>query len=1256
MPKKLCCCKEDVVPEVVYPNWIAIPCKEYANHVYRKTITDSQFLWPTATPVAAIPNFNPLMWGAGITYPWYYADSPNFVAFDTRRPVFVMQRGGGGGGKTGDSISSAVKGGNAAYVEVIIPADLKWATKIASGGSGPSALDVRTSIPNYSGAQGYPLSGWGGGANLLYYLFSEVARLNLSTGIAVEILNPLPLNQNLNESYIAGGGGGGGVNNNSIGGHGGTIEGIKGNGDYGGAGGKQTSGGTVLSLSTNSFEPQPGSQLKGGRGRIYNPLTPITPYADAGGGGAAGLYGGGGGNVGDGGGGGSSKLQTGRQYVFSGSTYGPGSRCNPFFGLTHDAGLGAQRGGRFIKDCEVWEDCPNVGVTFSTGDSGSNGETATLFRTKWCTCNENQTTGKELIEPNYICLTKDQYLAIIAQQPTVDPPPPAQGDVELSFVLNGERYVLLYECNLSCESQYIVQGTPTDVKWYVQGANLAWFADYPEWNQDTVTTCCDCYECIPICPSLKVYGSPTPNTVKSCAYASALSCYWHLDPVTQWFYQCKPTNCWANFGIEQAVNPYDHREMLPNTVFDCTDDPCEEPPEKVWYALRCDDYFENECCPELVCCGPNRIEFCENYLRKLINEQEPDLANYCYSFLYLNCVYILTGFELRECDPSASTPQLPINEGSFMEKTASSGQSCCRPTDPPVIPPTGNDNDGVPVETTPVLTEITGTFNPPDIQCETTIVKCYPFKDQFGLIVPVEISSTIDLCVLQSGTEVTTRTEGNVPILKFETITKSIVEYFKFCNPDGVTPGTAARNCNQISPPSGTPPGSWAFPYWYLPKETTNIEEKPCAETTEYYGQSACPICLNNETRETGYRNICEDEGVPAEFTDQNESHEYLTAYRLSPSDPTDRYEADLLNIFVPACVYEQANGFRYIGYGTNDINTGWGPATTGYLDFSCGGKRHRINVFSGNAAHIAAAINSLFNPIVSATALNPYFWFHNRQSCFQCGLANNPPCSGPNTRPPFIAGDDYILASSAPVYNSTTQQYVYTLRASAKRYTACASQRARCIYDAAEGGPFSSGNSDAVCPEVVNHCSSLNSLSMAEYAQNFRYVMSSQSAGCGTQPLTVDNGLCITPQETSNNVVITPSVLGSSCFQSSFNPGPDGILPRENNPRFCYRVTLLTTPAPCLPSPCSLPNCPPTPPFTFPPPPYFPYDQGTYNNIITPIPFSACDFTSPYPVQSRSVIVSNRCNGNQNTVTATYRYYKDSIQCTTSASNIIID
>ena len=148
MPKKLCCCKEDLVPEIINPNWIAIPCKEYANHVYKKTITQSQFLWPNQTSsTTTILNFNPLMWDAGITYPWYFADTPNYVSFDKERPVFVMQRGGGGGGKTGDSISSAAKGGNAAYVEVIIPADRYWATIISSGGS--TTVTVKTGSKNY---------------------------------------------------------------------------------------------------------------------------------------------------------------------------------------------------------------------------------------------------------------------------------------------------------------------------------------------------------------------------------------------------------------------------------------------------------------------------------------------------------------------------------------------------------------------------------------------------------------------------------------------------------------------------------------------------------------------------------------------------------------------------------------------------------------------------------------------------------------------------------------------------------------------------------------------------------------------------------------------------------------------------------------------------------------------------------------------------------------------------------------------------
>jgi hypothetical protein len=1247
MPKKLCCCKEDLVPEIINPNWIAIPCKEYANHVYKKTITQSQFLWPNQTSsTTTIPNFNPLMWDAGITYPWYFADTPNYVSFDKERPVFVMQRGGGGGGKTGDSISSAVKGGNAAYVEVIIPADKYWATIIASGGSGPSALDIRTSIPNYSGAQGYPLSGWGGGANLLYYLFGiavEYARRSASGSIALETANPIPTNQSLNESYIAAGGGGGGVNENSSGGHGGTVEGIKGNGDYGGAGGKQTAGGTVLSLSPNSFEPQPGSQLKGGRGRIFDPLTPITPYADAGGGGAAGLYGGGGGNLGDAGGGGSSKLQSGRQYVFSGSTYGPGSRCNPFFGLTHDAGLGANRNGRFIKDCEVWEDCPNSGITFSTGDSGSNGETATLFRTKWCTCTENQTTGKELVEPNYICLTEDQYLAIIAQQPTVDPPPPAQGDVELSFVLNGERYILLYECNLSCESQYIVEGTPTDVKWYVQGANLAWFADYPEWNQDNVTTCCDCYECIPICPSLKVYGSPTPNRVKSCAYANALSCYWHLDPVTQWFYQCKPTNCWANYGIQQAVNPYDHRIMDPNTVFDCTEDPCEEPPEKVWYALKCDDYFENECCPDLVCCGPNRIEFCENYLRKLIGEAEPDLSNFCYFFLYLNCVYVLTGFELRECDPSASTPDLPINQGTFIERKDAAGQPCCRPTDAPVIPPTEPPvvppgTEGVPL----INTEVIPYGGPYEDGCESIVVKCYPFKDQFGLVQPIEISSSINTCVLKSGIDASTRSDGEVPGLDYTTITRSIVDYFKFCNPDGETPGTAARNCSSFS--VGTlRPGYYNFPRYFLPKDTLNIEYKPCEETTIFYSQTACKTCVGGQPGTNPF--ACSDyEGI--EFVNQLESYEFKTAYRVTPSDGTDRYIDDALQIFVPKCVYEQENGFRYLGRSEIDINTGWGSQYADramVLRFSCSGKIHRILVFSGNAAHIAEAINSMFNPIVSATGLNPYFWFNCRQSCFQCGSNNEPPCSGPNTRPPFLYDGNDIITDSSLSFNETTQQYVYTLKASSRRFTVCASQQARCIFDQGEGGPFNAGNIDLICPEVINHCNSLNSLSMPEYAQGFRYIMSDQQLGCGNQSLVEDFGFCISPPNVSNNVVIEPAILNNpSCMNVSVLP--DGIEGRKSNPRFLYFPYPFNGYQKCYP-PCGQPG------------PFYPYNEFCFTEQY-PTAFSACDFTAPWPTVEipNYTTCINPTTGLPNFVTRFIKYYTDQLRCTTSATTIIID
>jgi hypothetical protein len=337
--------------------------------------------------------------------------------------------------------------------------------------------------------------------------------------------------------------------------------------------------------------------------------------------------------------------------------------------------------------------------------------------------------------------------------------------------------------------------------------------------------------------------------------------------------------------------------------------------------------------------------------------------------------------------------------------------------------------------------------------------------------------------------------------------------------------------------------------------------------------------------------------------------------------------------------VYEQPNGFSYLGYGTNDINTGWGQATTGYLDFSCSGRRHRINVFSGNASHIVEAINSLFNPIVSATALNPYFWFYNRQSCKQCGSANEPPCSGPNTRPPYLSGYDSITSSSV-IFNPTTQQYVITLRASSQRFTVCASQSAMCLYDPSEYG---FGASDTVCPKVVNHCSSLNSLSMPEYAQGFRYIMSGQQLGCGNQEKTIDFfGRCLNPP-VIEPVLVQPGITNNpSCVNTVALP--DGIEGRRFNPGFVYLSVPYNGYQRCPPA-CAYESA------------EYPFDSFCFTKQYPPA-FSACDFTAPWPTVEipNYTFCNSPSTGEPVPVTRYIKYVVDVLACTGSGTPITID
>lgn len=569
MPKKLCCCGVTAPQVIVKPNWVAVPCVVYESATYKAEFGRQKIFYP---PQLSTPSYYPYDSLVGWTFPYTIVE-PNQAAFDLQREVLIMMRGAGGGAKPIQS------GGNAAYTETIATNSKNWGTRPFFGGSGPDALDIHSIIDYESGAAGYPNAGWGGGANIFgdYFAIGEI-------GFSV-----VP--------YIAGGGGGAGsrivlINGQPVGitatdgAHGGVLEGNRSEGNYSGSGGSQIAGGAAGGPFAFS-----GSYLRGGRGKD-GPL-PLSPVDYAGGGGGAGYYGGGGGDCGHAGGGGSSKVQDQfNPYNFDGTTFGPGSRCNPYFSRDYDPGLGANRDGRYID-----------GITFQTGTSGANAETAQYHRSKWCTCTETESEGKQVPVPNYICLTEEQANIIFAEANNL-PELPEELDLDLSFVLNGVKYVLLYKCTIGCEPIYLEEGVPENVKYYYSKLSFSFIADYPQFNFENITSCCDCYLCLPVCSSSEKTecascGEDRPcfcppsyaPPIHSCGAQNGLTQYWAFDNETSYYYKCKVDNCWIKFGNRFIAENYNNERIitrylepldLPEGFDPCerTDETCEDTCER----------------------------------------------------------------------------------------------------------------------------------------------------------------------------------------------------------------------------------------------------------------------------------------------------------------------------------------------------------------------------------------------------------------------------------------------------------------------------------------------------------------------------------------------------------------------------------------------------------------------------------------------------------------------------------------------------
>lgn len=1101
MPKKLCCC-DDRREVSLIPHWVAVPCVEYLSHLYNN-IGDN-IIWPDVPALENEP---------GMTYPYEYYESETIIQFDYERQVFGMLRGGGGGGKTGDSISEPVKGGNAAYAEKIFAPTPYRGFYVGPGGSGPEALDIHVA-EDFSGAQGYPKAAWGGSLSA----FGDPPLFFIPT--------------------IAAGGGGGGTKNYTEGGHGGVTQGISGGSNlleeaYGGWGGTDLNGGTsgLIGFGSASGNPENGKPVIGGRGQVFPVSGPIVAYDYAGGGGGAGYYGGGGGASGGGGGGGSSDIGGGPVAIpyptalFPGTDTGPGSRCNPYFLFDKDYGLGANRTGRSIEDCEVYEGCPESVITFQTGTTGMHGVAATYFRNKWCTCTETQEEAKKVPVPNYICLTQEQYLKIIDQQPTTNAPPGE--DVKLSFLLNDKRYLLLYKCNIGCENEYLVSGEPTEVKWYIKGLNPTWFEENPEWASevDNLTACCDCYDCEPICKSAGAPGDlPEPPRVRSCLEIEGATCYWHLDESDSlWYYKCKKSNCWADFRKYLPL-PYIQKDMDSNTEFQCGEDPCGD---LTWIANKCELITRSDCCEVAPCCGPAQIKFCDNHLRKLIEATYPDnypinTELYCYYFKYLNCLYIISNSVTSPpCIPGLSTPENPINQGELFAITNKDGLDCCREglfaggTDPDAIKPP-----------------------PGPVSCEDVIVECFPFADQFGVVIPVKVSSPMSAPGFEGGIlpQIRCKDAADAEPHKYPVVSPNHVQQFGLCY-------QLRASETMIYPLS-----EYVYGHFYIEKEVSY--QCPDCPNAMVVCDCGCPEDGEGEGSDgpngptpLGCTPPCEETPAHCDsFLKADQSYRVDTRYKVGASGKfitnftTDSanetfYKKRAIALKFDLCwaqrdgidIEDESSLFEFyktkVAITSNiqkDLREPWThvprcPVSVGLEEEPLGAMcikicDYEVKCFSGNAGHICEKINGKLAGVVEATGLWPYFWFGWRRGCIQCGKSAN-------IAPPRFLGDDLEVDGGEVQSN----KYVLYLAGVSQRWYVAACQ--------------SLSPTTTPGQSVINMSVGANHISQAEYAEGIRYNMKevlSQSTTTALGPNCPEVTLCEADGEYPNSSVL---ISGDTIF-----------------------------------------------------------------------------------------------------------------------------
>ena len=556
----------------------------------------------------------------------------------------------------------------------------------------------------------------------------------------------------------------------------------------------------------------------------------------------------------------------------------------------------------------------------------------------------------------------------------------------------------------------------------------------------------------------------------------------------------------------------------------------------LWYALKCETYFEDYCCAPDCTNAPARIEFCPRYLLTMGIPDPPDLANKCYYIRYDCCIYILTNFETTPC-PNPESPW-PVNVGELVKvKNRVAGENpCCYPDQQQQGNPGGIANIQIPEYGQAIA-------NRTNFPCEETVAECYDFKDQAGTVKGkgVTIASTASTCIETYGVPWDVRCDHGPPVT-IDTLSVAMSQEMSFCRVlDDITscPNQVTRSFRK-----------------YMECPDCDVEGDCCGNTTGNCAQDP---------------DFCDTE------LNRFETYDVKTCYSIN-STGCATHDEDIMTIKFSACaapnidpesqgaqaalnaLFLGSSGLVHIDQ-ANTVATGWGTLGAPKLSV-CG---LDVVIFSGNAAHIAERINTRIGGLVSASGIAPwsaYFWFGNRQSCVKCDWQTA------NDRPGFAVGDTLTVDRVAFTDSNTT--ITVTLRASALRYYACAAQTLIVDYPWRKTSANTCNAAISATSAVPNNYV-LQCLSFPEYAFGERYTMKRiQEYGNGTIQICVDIGFY---QPATNCEAragwpledITVNIGGNDIVLVY---GWDSLCAAMPDPRTgCYAYPFVYTPAPCCPA-----------------------------------------------------------------------------------------